>query len=107
MTQAEVKAHIERNLIAAGLPIEDLRVQPDIFLGWLIVVVSSGFAGMVWEKRLAIALQGLEEEIFQWRDLLTPEEREVAGTCLSTPIWKTFPCGQKLWRVHGSLQKRQ
>lgn len=78
MTQAEVKAHIERNLIAAGLPIEDLRVQPDIFLGWLVVVVSPGFAGMLWEKRLAIALQGLEEEIFQRRDLLTPEEREVA-----------------------------
>ena len=32
MTQAEVKAHIERNLIAAGLPIEDLRVQPDTIL---------------------------------------------------------------------------
>src|SRR4051794_7677752 len=79
MTQAEVKAHIERNLIAAGLPIEDVRVQPDIFLGWLVAVVSPGFAGMVWEKRLAIALQGLEEEIFQWRDLLTPEERAVAG----------------------------
>jgi cellulose biosynthesis protein BcsQ len=79
MTQAEVKAHIERNLIAAGLPIEDVRVQPDIFLGWLVAVVSPGFAGMVWEKRLAIVLQGLEEEIFQWRDLLTPEEREVAG----------------------------
>jgi cellulose biosynthesis protein BcsQ len=79
MTQAEVKAHIERNLIAAGLPIEDLRVQPDIFLGWLAVVVSSGFAGMLWEKRRAIVLQGLEEEIFQWLKVLTPEEREVAG----------------------------
>src|SRR3989441_6650300 len=79
MTQAEVKAHIERNLIAAGLPIEDLRVQPDIFLGWLAVVVSPGFAGMVWEKRRAIVLQGLEEEIFEWLKVLTPEEREVAG----------------------------
>ena len=64
MTQAEVKAHIERNLIAAGLPIEDLRVQPDIFSGWLIVVVSSGFAGMVWEKRLAIALPGWKRRFF-------------------------------------------
>ena len=79
MTQAEVKAHIERNLIAAGLPIEDLRVQPDIFLGWLAVVVSPGFAGMLWEKRREIVLQGLEEEIFQWLKVLTPQEREVAG----------------------------
>ena len=36
MKQAEVKAHIECNLIAAGLPIEDMRVQPDIFSGWLV-----------------------------------------------------------------------
>jgi hypothetical protein len=42
MTQAEVKASIERNLIAARLPIENLRVQPDIFLGWLIVVADIG-----------------------------------------------------------------
>lgn len=79
MKQAEIKAHIERNLIAAGLPIEDVRVQPDTFSGWLVAVVSPGFTGMVWEKRRAIVLQGLEEEIFQWLDVLTPEEREWAG----------------------------
>jgi cellulose biosynthesis protein BcsQ len=79
MKHAEVKAHIERNLIAAGLPIEDIRVQPDAFSGWMVVVVSPGFAGMVWEKRRAIVRQELEEETFQWLDVLTPEERDVAG----------------------------
>jgi hypothetical protein len=79
MKQAELKAHIERNLTAAGLPIEDVRVQPDTFSGWLVAVVSSGFIGMTWEKRRAIVLQGLEEEILQWLDVLTPEEREMAG----------------------------
>jgi len=34
---------------------------------------------MVWEKRRAIVLQGLEEEIFEWLKVLPPEEREVAG----------------------------
>ena len=74
MKQAEVKAHIERNLIAAGLPIEDLRVQPDTFLGWLVAVVSPGFIGMVWEKRLAIVLQArTRREMREQR--LTPELR--------------------------------
>jgi len=35
---------------------------------------------MVWEKRRAIVRHGLEEEIFQWLDVLTPEEREWAGS---------------------------
>ncbi len=105
MKQAEVKAHIERNLIAAGLPIEDLRVQPDIFLGWLVAVVSPGFAGMVWEKRLAIVLQArTRREMHEQR--LTPELRFLVSPVpaskesemqryRSRTLWPGLPTG---WR---------
>ncbi len=80
MKQADIKAHIAGNLQAAGLLVDEVRVQPDAFSGWMVVVVSPGFSGMVWETRRATALRGLEGETFQWLDLLTPEEREWAGS---------------------------
>ena len=79
MKQADIKTHIAGNLQAAGLLFDEVRVQPDAFSGWMIVVVSPGFFGMLWETRRATVLQGLEGETFQWLDLLTPEEQEWAG----------------------------
>ncbi|MGH8057480.1 MAG: ParA family protein [Candidatus Entotheonellia bacterium] len=79
MKRSELRDRIERNLTAAGLIIDDLRLQPDHFRGWHVVIVSPGFAGLSDRERREAALKGLEGETFQWVDLLTPEEREWAG----------------------------
>ena len=79
MKRSELRDRIERNLTAAGLIIDDLRLQPDSFRGWHLVIVSPGFAGSSDRERRETALKGLEGETFQWVDLLTPEEREWAG----------------------------
>jgi cellulose biosynthesis protein BcsQ len=79
MTRLEIRDRIQRNIQAAGLTLQDLRVQPDPFSGWRVVVISLDFAGMPQEKRRETALEGLENLTFQWVDLLTPEEREWAG----------------------------
>jgi cellulose biosynthesis protein BcsQ len=79
MKRSELRARIERNLTAAGFIIDDLRLQPDPFRGWHLVIVSPGFAGSSDRERRETALKGLEGETFQWVDLLTPDEREWAG----------------------------
>lgn len=79
MTRLEIRDRIQRNIQAAGLTLQDLRVQPDPFSGWRVVVISLDFAGMPQEKRRETALEGLENLTFQWVDLLTPEGREWAG----------------------------
>ena len=81
MKRSELRARIEHNLNAAGFIIDDLRLQPDPFHGWHLVIVSSSFAGLSNQERRETALEGLEGAIFQWVDLLTPEEREWAGMC--------------------------
>lgn len=79
MKRSEIRARIEYNLIAAGFTIDDLRLQPDPFIGWHLVIVSPSFADLSNKERRETALKGLEEETFQWVDLLTPEEQEWAG----------------------------
>ncbi len=79
MNRSDMRSHIEQNLAAAGLVVQDLRLQPDPFHGWHLVIVSPGFVGLSHEERREKALQGLTDETFQWLDLLTPEEREWAG----------------------------
>ncbi|MGB0388017.1 MAG: tyrosine-protein kinase family protein [Ardenticatenaceae bacterium] len=75
----EIRAAIIENLQTAGWPVDDLRVQPDPFIGWLIVVVSSGFDGKSQEERKKIVLAGLDELHIEWIEMLTPVERQWAG----------------------------
>ncbi len=79
MNRSDIRSRIDHNLATAGLTIDDLRLQPDPFHGWHVVIVSPGFDGLSDEERRETSLQGLEGETFQWVDLLTPEEREWAG----------------------------
>lgn len=93
MNYLEIKEHISRNMTHAGLDVVDLRVQPDPFSGWRMAVISSGFYGKSKEERKKIVLEGLEKLTIQWLDLLTPEEREWAGslpidsTLEDLPLW--------------------
>lgn len=80
MNREQIKERIIENMANANLEIEDLRVQPDPYLGWNIVVVSSEFADMSYWERKPIALAGLEELTLEWLELLTPAELEWAGT---------------------------
>jgi len=93
MNQQEIKQQIHSNMAKAKLEIEDLRVQPDPFTGWIIAVVSPGFAGKSDQERKNIVLEGLTEITIEWIDLLTPGEREWAGnlpidsTLEDLPLW--------------------
>lgn len=90
----EIKAAISRNLEAKHLGLADLRVQPDPFGGWRIVVISEGFEGKTRETRASLSLHGIDPSIIQWAELLTPSEAEWAGTTLADselsdlPLWK-------------------
>jgi len=93
MNHSEIKVSIQNNMANANLEIADLRVQPDPFTGWIIVVVSSGFEGKSIEERKNIVLAGLEELSIEWIELLTPVEKEWAGnlpidsTLENIPLW--------------------
>ncbi len=80
MNYSEIKERIRHNMTSASLEIDELRVQPDPFTGWRIAAVSSGFYEKSQDERQKIVLEGLEGVIIQWLDLLTPDEREWAGT---------------------------
>jgi cellulose biosynthesis protein BcsQ len=80
MNYPEIKERIYQNMSRAALDVEDVRVQPDPFTGWRIAIISSGFRNKSKEQRKNVALNGLEELIIQWLDLLTPEEQEWAGS---------------------------
>ena len=80
MNHSEIKEGIRHNMTSANLEIDELRVQPDPFTGWRIAVVSSGFHGKSQDERKKIVLEALEGLTIQWLDLLTPDEREWAGT---------------------------
>lgn len=79
MIHRELHDRIERNLREAGLACQEIRVQPDPFRGWRVSIVSPNFAGLPGAERREKTLKGLENEIFQWIDLLTPEEKEWVG----------------------------
>ncbi|HEY9865296.1 MAG TPA: AAA family ATPase [Candidatus Obscuribacterales bacterium] len=79
MNQEEIKKKIRDNLIQANFNVEDLRVQPDLFMGWRIAVISSNFVNQSYDRRKQIVLQGLEDLTIEWLDLLTPQEREWSG----------------------------
>lgn len=79
MNRTEIRSMIERNLQSVGWDVDDLRIQPDPFTGWVIVVVSSGFEGKSQEQRKKRVLAGLDSLHVEWLELLTPAEREWAA----------------------------
>ncbi|MDJ1172109.1 AAA family ATPase [Roseofilum sp. BLCC_M154] len=93
MNHQDLKQHILDNMSSATLEVQDLRVQPDPFMGWRIAVISPEFQGKSPAERKNIALKGLEDLTIQWLDLLTPEEQEWAGslpidsTLEDLPLW--------------------
>lgn len=93
MNHQDIKQHILDNMSSATLEVQDLRVQPDPFMGWRIAVISPEFQGKSPAERKNIALKGLEDLTIQWLDLLTPEEQEWAGslpidsTLEDLPLW--------------------
>ncbi len=93
MNRDEIKEKISSNLIALNLIAEEIRVQPDVYSGWRIAVVSPGFERLGHEERKAAALGGLTELKVQWLDLLTPGERDWAGALPADDA----PEGLPLW----------
>ncbi|MDJ1181005.1 ParA family protein [Roseofilum sp. BLCC_M91] len=93
MNHQDIKQHILDNMSSATLEVQDLRVQPDRFMGWRIALISPGFQGKSPAERKHLALKGLEDLTLQWWDLLTPEEQEWAGslpldsTLEDLPLW--------------------
>jgi len=79
MDRNAIREHILRKLDEAGLPPEEVRVQPDPFSGWRVVVISPGFERKSQSERRKIVLSGLENIEMEWCELLTPEEAEWFG----------------------------
>jgi MinD-like ATPase involved in chromosome partitioning or flagellar assembly len=82
MTRENIRSIIRNNLSEAGFSFEEdgLRVQPDPFSGWRIVVVSAEFEGKSPAVRKSIALKGLDSLQIEWLEFLTPTEQTWAGT---------------------------
>ena len=80
MTSDDIRNLILSNMERHGYAIDDLRVQPDPFHGWRLWLVSEAFQGISSRQRRALALDGIENEHFEWAELMTPEERTWAGT---------------------------
>jgi MinD-like ATPase involved in chromosome partitioning or flagellar assembly len=93
MTKESISLKIKQNFKDAGWQIEELRIQPDPFIGWWIVICSPDFEGKSRKERREKALAGLEDLKIEWLELLTPGEREYAGNlpndsdALDLPLW--------------------
>lgn len=79
MTREELKDGIAQNMRHQDLEVEQIRVQPDPFAGWRVVVISKDFEGRARQDRAALAFAGLDEAQIQWSELLTPSELEWSG----------------------------
>lgn len=79
MKKEDISLQIKNNFDNTGWKIDDLRVQPDPFIGWQIVIVSRDFEGKTRKERKEKALAGLDTLQIEWLELLTPEEKEWAG----------------------------
>lgn len=72
MKRSEIRARIEHNLTEADFIINELRLQPDPFRGWHLVIVSSSFAGLSNRERRETALKGLVQRGGNSSPPLTP-----------------------------------
>ncbi|NEO27120.1 MAG: CpsD/CapB family tyrosine-protein kinase [Kamptonema sp. SIO4C4] len=89
MNYQEIKAQLDRNL--TNYQVEEVRVQPDLFGGWRIAIVSSDFKKKSQGERREIALKDLENLEIEWLDLFTPEEKEWAGNLPLDSTLEDFP----------------
>jgi len=80
MKIGDIRELVRKNMENHGCVVTDLRVQPNPYRGWLLWLVSDAFKGMPSKERRAIALDGLDNEHFEFVELMTPEERTWAGT---------------------------
>ncbi|MCP5052769.1 MAG: tyrosine-protein kinase family protein, partial [bacterium] len=95
MKKEDISSKIEQNLKAAGWDVveDGLRVLPDPFTGWLIVIISPDFEDKTRKERKKVALAGLDDLQIEWLELLTPQEKEWAGSLpidtdgLDLPLW--------------------
>jgi septum formation inhibitor-activating ATPase MinD len=93
MQDIEIAQKICQNMTSAELPIKDLRIKSNPFIGWQIDVISDGFLGKSFQERKQLVTAGLEQVKIEVVDLLTPEEQEAMGA-ISTdsnsqrlPLW--------------------
>lgn len=81
MTREEIQQAIRGHLERANIQADEVRVQADPYGGWRIAVVAPGFEELSPRQRRDSTLGGLEKTLeIEWVDLLTPEEREWAGS---------------------------
>lgn len=81
MKKEEIFSQVKKNFDSAGWTIErnGIRIQPDPYGGWQIVIISPDFEHRHTSERKKIALAGLEQIKIEWLELLTPGESEWAG----------------------------
>ncbi len=82
MTGQDIRSIIRQNISETGFSLGEngLRVQPDPFSGWRIVVILAEFDGKSLAERKSIALKGLEGLQIEWLELITPTEQKWSGT---------------------------
>jgi cellulose biosynthesis protein BcsQ len=79
MNRDELGRRIEKNMLAGGLEIQEVRLQEDPYRGWRIAVVSTDFSGLPRSERQKITLAEIDDAVIQWAELLTPDERKWSG----------------------------
>jgi len=79
VTGDQVRRTIRENLGHAGVVPDEIRVQPDPFGGWRIVVLAAGFEGLPDPERRRMAFAGIDANDIEWGELFTPSEVQWAG----------------------------
>lgn len=93
MTRDEIIERLQKNLTAANIEAESIRVQQGSYGGWTIAVVADEFDNLPPALRRKEILEGLDEIGIEWTDLMTPAELEWSGGLPSEesedrlPLW--------------------
>ena len=93
MTRQQLQTRIAANLNEALMDSDEIRIQPDPFGGWRVLVVSKSFDGRTPSERKLAALNKIDERELQWTELLTPQELGWAGSLFTDsdlyqlPLW--------------------
>ncbi len=93
MNADEITSIIRENLFRNKATAEEIRIQNDPFGGWIVLVISDLFSNLPIPERRRVALAGLQDEHFEWVDLLSPDERKLVAVLPSEqapedlPLW--------------------
>lgn len=90
MTKNEISEAISRAMTEKGWVVEDVRVQPDGYGNWNMVVISPDFQGIEQSARKAEVLKYVDVPI-EWLELLTPSEKEWAGNLFPDSALEDIP----------------